>query len=170
MIVRAERVDDFPEIRGLVMKAFSSAAHAEGDEQDFIERLRGPDTYIPELALVIEREARLIGHIILIRASISTKTARRPILLLACVAVVFEERNQGIGTMLIETGLQRARDLGHAAIVLVGDPAFYSRFGFEPSVRFGITNENGFEHEHVQVYELSPGALCDVSGTILLTT
>ncbi len=106
----------------------------------------------------------------LTRAFVSTPRGPHPILLLACAAVATEERGRGIGTSLIETAFRRARNLGHKAIVLVGDPTFYSRFGFQPSVRFGITNANGLEHEHVQIRELFPGALRNVSGAILLPT
>ncbi len=167
-IVRQERADDFSEIRELVRRAFETAPHAEGDEQDFVERQRSAESYIPELALVMERDERLIAHIMLTRIFVSTPSGPRPILLLACVAVAAEERGRGIGTALIDTAFRRARALGHAAIILVGDPEFYSRFGFQSSIQFGITNENGFEQEHVQVCELSAGALRNVSGAILL--
>ena len=169
-ILREERADDFSEIRELVRSAFETAPQAEGDEQDFVERQRSVETYIPELAFVMERDGRLIAHIMLTRTFVSTPRGPHPILLLACAAVATEERGRGIGTSLIETAFRRARNLGHKAIVLVGDPTFYSRFGFQPSVRFGITNANGLEHEHVQIRELFPGALRNVSGAILLPT
>lgn len=139
----------------------------EGDEQDFVERQRSPEVYIPELALVVEQDRQLIAHLMLTRMFISTSIGRRPVLLLAYVA---GRRNQGIGTMLIEEALQRARGLGHTAAIVVGDPAYYSRLRFMSSAQFGITNENRVEQEYVQLRELVPGTLRDMSGTVLVPT
>lgn len=170
VIIRQEKRSDFPEIYELVRDAFRTARYAEGDEQDFVERQRSPEVYIPELALVVEQDRQLIAHLMLTRMFISTSTGRRPVLLLACVAVVAGRRDQGIGTMLIEEALQRARELGHTAAIVVGNPAYYSRLGFMSSAQFGITNENRVEQEYVQLLELVPGTLRDMAGTVLLPT
>ncbi len=168
LVIRQERPGEFPQIRRLISKAFETAHFAEGDEQDFVESLRNPESYLPELALVLEDEGRLIAHVILTRASIDTAAGPCPILLLACVAVAAEYRNRGIGSALIEAALQRARAHGHRAVILVGDPAHYARLGFLPSIQFGIVNENGIEPEYVQLRELLPGALRDVAGSVNL--
>jgi putative acetyltransferase len=165
-VIRQERVGEFPQIRDLIQTAFATAYYAEGDEQDFVERLRGPETYLPELALVAEDEGRLIAHVMLTRVSIDTATGPFPILLLACIAVAAEHRNRGLGSALIEAALERARQHGHKAVILVGDPAYYARLGFQPSIEFGITNANGTEPEYVQLRELVPGALCNVAGSL----
>lgn len=65
MIIRQEQSSDYPSIYELVKRAFESAPHAEGDEQDFVERQRSPDSYIPELELVLEVEGRIIAHVML---------------------------------------------------------------------------------------------------------
>lgn len=165
---RQEWAGEFREIHELVRDAFQTAHYAEGDEQDFVDAQRNAESYLPELALVLENDGRLIAHIMLTQGAISTTTGPYPILLLACVAVDAEHRNRGIGTAFIEAALQRACNLGHSAVILVGDPAYYRRLGFVPSIQFGITNENGIEPEYVQVRELAPGALCGASGRILL--
>lgn len=167
-LIRQERAGKFPQIRALIQTAFATAHYAEGDEQDFVERLRGPETYLPELALVLEDEGRLIAHVMLTRLSVDTVTGPFPILLLACVAVAEEFRNRGVGSALIEAALERARQDGHRAAILVGDPAYYARLGFLPSILFGVTDENGTEPEYVQLRELAPGALRDVAGSVNL--
>lgn len=166
--VRQERAGEFPQIRQLVQKAFETAHYAEGDEQDFVERLRLSQSYLPELALVLEDEGRLIAHVMLTRVSIDTVAGPFPILLLACVAATAEHRNRGIGAALIETAFQRARGDGHRAVILVGDPAYYARLGFLPSIQFGVTNQNGIEPEYVQLRELLPDALRDLAGSVNL--
>jgi predicted N-acetyltransferase YhbS len=167
-IIRQERVGEFPQIRRFIQKAFETARYAEGDEQDFVERLRSPEAYVPDLTLVLENATRMIGHIMLTRMSIDTATGPFAILLLACVALAAEYRDRGIGSALIEAALQRACGDGHRAVILVGDPAYYARLGFAPSIQFGIANENRIELEFVQLRELVPGALRDVVGSVNL--
>jgi len=165
-VIRQERASEFPQIRQLIQKAFATARYAEGDEQDFVERLRQSESYLPEQALILEDEGRLIAHVMLTRMSIDTAAGPYPILLLACVAVAAEYRNRGIGTALIEAALRRARDDGHRVVILVGDPAYYARLSFLPSIQFGVTNANGIEPEYVQLRELVPRAARDVAGRV----
>ena len=102
----------------------------------------------------------------LTRTFLTTPPGRFPLLFLGPVAVVLEHRKQGIGTALIETACQRARAFGHQAVILVGDPDFYHRFGFQPARNFGIRNTNTIPDPYVLVRELVPGALANLRGTI----
>lgn len=168
--IREEARSDHARIHAFIKKAFETARYAEGDEQDFVERQRHPETYVPELALVVEDDGVLIGYIMLTRTYVSTRDGRFPILLLAAVAVAVERRSHGIGARLINAAMLRARALQHEAIILVGDPAYYARFGFERAAAMGIRSTNPAEDEYVQILELVTGALDDVSGTIALPT
>ncbi len=166
MLIREERPADFPALYELVRLAFQTAPVSNGDEQNFVNRLRASDHYLPELALVAEAEGQLLGHIMLTRTFLTTPKGQFPLLLLGPVAVVQEHRRQGIGTALIETACQRARALGHQAVILVGDPDFYHRCGFQPAANFGISNTNQIPDQYVLARELVPGALHDLSGSI----
>jgi len=98
-----------------------------------------------------------------------TRTALRdgtPVLLLAPLSVVSDRRGRGIGEALVREALRRARDLGEETVVLVGDPAYYGRFGFRQSTELGIRNTNGIPDRYVQVLELVPGPLADKDTTI----
>lgn len=166
ILIREERPADFPAIYELVQTAFQTANVSNGDEQNFVNRLRASDNYLPELALVAEAEGRLLGHIMLTRTFLTTPQGQSFLLLLGPVAVVLEHRNQGIGTALIETACQRASAVGNQAVILVGDPDFYHRFGFQPARNFGIRNTNTIPDPYVLVRELASGALQNTSGTI----
>ena len=161
MITRPETPDDFPRIYRLVKTAFEGEPHAEGDEQDFVERLRDSDDYIAALSLVTEICGRMVGHLMMIRLGpkAGPSGSASGVLLLAAVSVELEWRNRGIGSRLIEEALRRARSLGHGAVLVVGDPVFYQRFGFRSSIEFGISNANGIEDQYVQALELTPGFL-----------
>ena len=164
---RPEREEEFPVIYDLIKTAFETAPVADGTEQDFANRLRAGNGYVSELALVAEDESgAIIGHIMLTGMPVETPKGPYEVLLLAPICVALERRGEGIGTRLIEEVFSCAREKGYGAVILLGDPAYYSRFGFKASVDFGIKNTNGFPEINVMMCELVPGALEKVSGTI----
>lgn len=166
MLIRQEKETEYAALYDLVKIAFQTAKVSSGDEQNFVDRLRASGNYIPELALVAEDEGKLVGHIMLTNTFIETATGPFPLLLLAPVAVILERRKQGIAAKLIEESFRRAKTQGHKATILVGDPAFYGRFGFKPAVEFGITNTNEIPNEYVLARELVPDALQNAKGAI----
>ncbi len=165
MIIRQEEPKDFAEIYDLVKVAFQTAKVADGNEQDFVNQLRASDNYIPELALVAEENGKLVGHIMLTKNYITASSSKVEALLLAPLCVALEYRNRGIGSKLVEHSFELAKKLGYRAVFVVGDPAYYSRFGFKRSVLFGIRALN-IPDEYVMVHELVAGALVDVTGTV----
>lgn len=165
MIIRRERPEEFTQIYDLVKTAFETANVSNGDEQNFVNRLRAGSNYIPELALVAEEDGQLIGHIMLTNTVISGDV-EFPILLLGPIAVVLEQRKRGVGTRLIEESFKVARELGHESVILVGDPAYYHRFGFRTAANFGIRNTNGIPDDYVMACELRLDALGGVDGAI----
>ena len=87
-------------------------------------------------------------------------------LLLAPVSVALEYRDRGVGSALIKESFRLARELGYTSVVLVGDPAYYKRFGFKPLIDFGVKNTNNIPDEYVMAYELGPDVLHGINGTI----
>lgn len=166
MIIRTERPEDFPGIYDLVKRAFETAAVSSGDEQNFVNNLRESEAYIPELALVAEENGELIGHIMISHKTIEADGQEFPILYVAPLSVALEHRRQGVGSELMREGLRLARELGHKSVILVGDPAYYHRFGFKTAAQFGIHDTHGIPEENVMVCELIEGALDGVSGTV----
>ncbi len=118
-------------------------------------------------ALVAEEEGAIVGHVQFSRAWIG-QTA---VLALGQVGVLPGRQGGGIGSSLIRAGLEEARSRGEAAVILLGDPAFYPRFGFEPGSAFGIANPfagvrpDGFEiaEEDFMVAVVGKG---DLSGEV----
>ncbi|WP_053957296.1 GNAT family N-acetyltransferase [Inediibacterium massiliense] len=166
IIIRQEKQDDCKQIYDLVKVAFQTAKVSNGKEQDFVNQLRSSDNYIPELALVAEENNVLIGHIMLTKSYISNSGYKTETLLLAPISVALEYRNKGVGSKLINKSFELAKDMGYKSIVLVGDTAYYSKFGFKKSVDFGIKYLHEIPEENVLACELVKGALDGVSGTI----
>ena len=71
-----------------------------------------------------------VGHILFSRVTIANASAAFNGVGLAPVAVLPKFQRQGIGSKLIRDGLERCRQAGYDAVVVLGDPAYYSRFGF----------------------------------------
>lgn len=113
MHIRQATPSDYDRIHAFVREAFRTARVSDGNEQDFVLRLRDGAS-VPELELIAEEEESLLGHIMLTDAVIRHADAEIPALLLAPLSVALERRGQGIGAALVREALNRAAGLGHA--------------------------------------------------------
>jgi predicted N-acetyltransferase YhbS len=167
--IRPEKPQEYPFIYDLVKVAFETAKVSNGDEQNYVDRLRAGDCYIPELALVAEENGRIIGHIMLTKTYVLTGIQRVEALLLAPLSVELVHRKRGVGSKLVAEGFRVAKQLGFNSVFVVGDPAYYSRFGFHSSARFHIKHVPEIPDPYVMAIELTPNALAGVSGTVTFT-
>jgi putative acetyltransferase len=107
----------------------------------------------------------IVGHILL--SPVTIEGEREPLGLgLAPLAVAPTHQRRGIGARLVEAALRRARLLGHAYVVVVGDSQYYSRFGFVPAARLGLALSGTLSPPTFLALELVPGALLNVSGVV----
>lgn len=150
--IRSETVADYDVIYRVVREAFASAAHCDGNEQDLVVALRKGEAYIPELALVAIQDEQIVGHILFTRATIEG----RPTLALAPLAVLPESQRQGIGSALVREGHRIAAAMGFDSCVVLGDPAYYARFGYVPASRFGIRAPFPVADANFMVVRLQP--------------
>lgn len=108
-------------------------AFGSEEETRIVEEVRDEEG---SFALVAESEGAIVGHIQFSRAWIGDA----PVLALGPVGVRPERQGGGIGSTLIRAGLEEARARGEAAVMLLGSPAFYPRFGFGPGSALGLSN------------------------------
>lgn len=129
--IRHEESADQPHIHRLVSAAFAGAAHSNGREQDLVDALRAEGAL--SLSLVAEYQGQLAGHIMFSAVSLlTTETPQEGWFGLAPLAVLPELQGRGIGRALVESGLVALRSAGARGCVVLGDPAYYGRFGFRP--------------------------------------
>ena len=83
-----------------------------------------------------EDEGEVIGHVQFSRAWIGTQ----PVSALGPIGVRPDRQGQGIGSALVRAGLEEAARRGETVVIVLGDPSFYRRFGFEPGVDRGLRN------------------------------
>ena len=166
MKIRQEQTTDYAEIYELVKSAFATAEVTDGDEQDYVNNLRKSDKYLPELALVAEKDGRLIGHIMLTSTQINCAENTFTELLLSPLCVALSRRRTGVGAALVNKSFRLAKEMGYRAVFVVGDPQYYTRFGFKCVAEFGIVNEGDIPEQFVMAHELITGALQDKQGTV----
>lgn len=126
MILRPERDGDIDAIRALTERAFRTAPHADGTEHLIIDRLRAAGALT--LSLVAEEGGAVVGHVAFSPVSVSDGSAGW--YGLGPISVDPSRQGEGIGGGLVRDGLARLEALGAAGCVLLGDPAYYGRFGF----------------------------------------
>ena len=132
--IRPEQPGDEDTIHRLTEAAFRDMPFSEGDEQHLVDALRRDGDLA--LSLVAEVAGQIAGHIAFSRVTISD--GAREWYDLGPVSVWPELHHRGIGSALIRQGIADLRTRGAAGIVLLGSPAYYSRFGFrhEPQLRY----------------------------------
>jgi len=143
VLLRRSDAADIPAIRQLTAAAFASVEHHAPPVDDSGDPgeatlvgwlLEGPDAP-PDLSLVaVEDDGSLVGHVVCSRGGVDST----PALGLGPLSVRPDRQRSGIGSTLVEAVLEAAEARGEALVCLLGDPAYYSRFGFQPASEVGV--------------------------------
>ena len=159
MDIRTEKLEDVEAVRQVNIAAFDRETEA-----NLVDRLRGiPSTF----SFVAVQSDRIVGHLFFSPVVVEGKCSSNLLILgLAPVAVLPEYQRQGIGSLLIREGLKECVRSGFQAVVVLGHPNFYPRFGFIPASRKSLGCEYDVPDEVFMVLELESGALQDCSGTV----
>lgn len=161
--VRAETAADQAAIAAVNLAAFGGDAEAV-----LVDRLRAEGATIASL-VALGDDDQVVGHILFSRATLVTPTEETVVASLAPMAVLPPHQRAGIGTALIRQGLEACRRAGYAAIIVVGHPAYYPRFGFSPAVVELIVNPFA-SGEAFMGLELALGSLTGVAGRVVYPT
>lgn len=124
--IRSELPSDAAAIEAVIIAAFSTAEHSSGTEQFIVQALR--DSGQLTVSLVAEEDGRIVGHAAVSPVTISAGSPGW--YGLGPVSVVPEQQGRSIGTMLITHALEGLRTSGAVGCVVLGEPGYYSRFGF----------------------------------------
>ena len=153
---RSEQPGEEAEIRRVHLQAFETDAEA-----NLVDALRVADVEL--ISLVAEENGEVVGHILFSPVTINGLSGMMG---LAPMAVLPHWQNKGVGTQLVNEGLKVCKAAGHGAVVVLGHPGYYPRFGFVPSTGFGIKSEYDVPAEVFMVRELKPDALKGITGTV----
>ncbi len=161
MLIRQENSTDYNKVYDVVKKAFESAEHSDGNEQDLVVALRNSTAFIPELALVAEINSQIVGHLMFTKIQIGSNIE----LALAPLSVLPEYQRQGIGTALMAEGHKIAKEKGFNYSVVLGSEFYYPKVGYVPAEKFGIKAPFDVPTENLMVLNLQ-GKDIQISGTV----
>ena len=157
MYVRRERVGDEPAVREVHAEAFRGDGEAPGEpvEARLADELRSTGAAIPQLALVAVIDRVVVGHVVCSRGRVRGDDVDRPALGLGPIGVLPDHQNRGIGQSMMHAVLGAADALDEPLVALLGEPAYYSRFGFQPSHIHGIAPPDDAWGDYFQVRTLT---------------
>ena len=157
-LIRPEQPRDFDAVHALLLAAFGREAEAR-----LVDRLRASGKIVA--ALVAEEKQHILGHVIFSTIDVQGAQANTDAIALAPLAVVPAFQRLGIGSALVSAGLERCREGKQPRVLVLGDPVYYSRFGFVPAKRYGIQCGLPAPEEAFMAIELEPHAFAGSSGT-----
>jgi putative acetyltransferase len=156
--IRAERPDDAAAITAVNDEAFGGTA-----ESRLVESIRRSGC--PTISLVAVSSGLIVGHIFFSPIALESHPSIAGIGL-APMAVLPAFQRQGIGSRLVEAGLQAGRNAGYELAVVLGHVDFYPRFGFRAARELGLTSIYTEAGDASMALELRPGALAGRAGLV----
>jgi putative acetyltransferase len=152
---------DAEAVREVHLKAFAGRE----DEAHLVESLHAADAAPVSLVAVDSSSGGVLGHALFSPVTIDNNGSNICVVGLAPVGVLPEYQGQGVGSRLIRAGLEACREADYDAVVVLGEPGYYSRFGFERASARGLGNEYGVD-DYFMVVQLRSGVLAGSGGTV----
>jgi putative acetyltransferase len=128
MQIRSEEKRDIVLIEKIIIGAFMNAPHTDHTEQYIVRELRNSGAL--SISLVAEDQGEIVGHVAISPVTISDGT--RSWFGLGPISVATNRQRSGIGSKLMQSAIEALKSSGAAGCVLLGEPAYYKRFGFRP--------------------------------------
>lgn len=166
--LRTEQPADYAETEHVTREAFWNHYSPGCYEHYLLHTMRGSAAFIPELDVVAVHDGSIVGNIVYVKSIIRTDAGEEcEALGLGPISVLPEYQRRGIGRQMIGYTRERAREMGFRAILLYGDPAYYSRHGFVSAESLGIRTADNMHAAALQVCELRKDALSGIKGRYL---
>jgi len=154
VLIRRETECDADVIRAITAAAFAQSRPPNQipPEAELIDELRASPAWLPPLSLVAATpEGEVIGHVLGTRGHVG----ENPVLAIGPLSVRPDRQQNGVGSALMHAVLGAADALGEPLVALLGNPAYYQRFGFELSTVYQITPAKPEWQPHFQVRVLT---------------
>ena len=168
VLIRRERPEDYRAVEELVRDSFWNVYRPGCLEHYVLHRLRDDPAFVPELDFVMEKDGRIIGQNMFMRAVIRCDDGREiPIMTMGPICVEQELKRQGYGKRLLDFSVGQAAALGCGALCFEGNIGFYGKSGFRFAREFAIRYHDlpeGADDSFFLCRELIDGYLDGVSG------
>ncbi len=168
MVLRNETEKDYFAVENLTREAFWNVYKPGCDEHLLVHQIRSLPCFIQELDIVAEVNAAVVGSIIYSRSKLTDASDKEhEFITFGPISVHPGFQKRGIGSALIKHTIQLAGQMGYTAIFITGNPAYYTRFGFERAFDYAIHLKGVAIHDtadYFMVKQLKPDVLNTVSG------
>ncbi|MGN1014971.1 MAG: GNAT family N-acetyltransferase [Butyricicoccus sp.] len=166
--IRLETPADYAEVEYLTREAFWNVYRPGCLEHYVVHCLRRDPDFVPELDFVLEKDGRIIGHVMYMRAVIQADDGREiPMMTFGPISIAPEYQRQGYGKALLDYSMERAVAMGVGMLCMEGNIDFYGKCGFVVASTKGI-HYYAEPRENVVPYfllrELQEGFLDGITG------
>ena len=167
-IIRLERKEEYRDVENLVRESFWNVYRPGCLEHYVLNQLRNDVAFVPELDFVMEKNEKIIGQNMFMRAVIKADDGRDiSIMTMGPICITPELKRQGYGKILLDYSLEKAAELGCGALCFEGNINFYGKSGFTYARDFGIRYHglpDGADSSFFLCKELIPGYLDGITG------
>lgn len=168
IIIRLEKKEETQIVENLVREAFWNVYRPGCLEHYVLNQLRNDKAFVPELDFVMEKNGKLIGQNIFVRANIKADDGRDiQIMTMGPICIAPEFKRKGYGKILLDYSLEKAKELGCGAVCIEGNIDFYGKSGFTFASEYGIRYKGLPEGENSSFFlckELIEGYLDGITG------
>lgn len=163
--VRLETEFDYGEVENLVREAFWDVYKPGCDEHLVLHKLRKSSAFISELHFIACVSQKIIGNIVYSKAYVKNDADERfEVLCMGPISVLPEYQRKGVGSLLLNESIKKTKQLKYKAIVIFGNPKYYSKFGFKNAKLYNITTSDGHNFDAFMVLDISDNKLAGIEG------
>ena len=167
-LIRLERKEDYQVVENLIRESFWNVYRPGALEHYVLNQLRNDNAFVPELDFVLEKDGKIIGQNVFMRAVIKADDGRDiSIMTMGPICIAPQYQKQGYGKILLDYSLEQAKQLGCGAVCFEGNINFYGKSGFTFAREFGIRYHGlpeGADDSFFLCKELIPGYLDGITG------
>ena len=167
-LIRLETPTDHEKVEYLVRESFWDVYRPGCLEHYVLHCLRDDKDFVPELDFVMEKDGKIIGQNIFVKAHIQADDGSQiPIMTMGPICIAPELKRQGYGKILLDYSIEMAKAIGAGALCFEGNIDFYGKSGFRYASEFGIRYHGLSEGADASFFlckELIPGYLDGVTG------
>ena len=167
-LIRLETPADHAEVEYLVRESFWNVYRPGCLEHYVLHCLRNDKDFVPELDFVMEKDGRIIGQNIFVKAVICADDGRHiPIMTMGPICIANDLKRKGYGKILLDHSIEKAKQMGAGALCFEGNIDFYGKSGFTYASEYGIRYHGLPEDADASFFlckELVPGYLDGVTG------
>ena len=165
LIIRTETEKDYKTAENVTREAFWNVYRPGCLEHYVLNQFRSNKDFIPQLSFVLEKDGKVIGHIMYAKAHIELEDgAKLPIMTFGPFSILPQYRGKGYGAYLLTYSMEQAVKMGAKALAITGDINFYGRFGFVLAKTKNVFYKADPDADYFLIKELEQGLITGIKG------